>query len=144
MTAQDFELDPRLAADCHRLGMVEGSELLLMNNAYFPWLILVPHSHHTEFYQLEVHQQQLLLGHINTLSDFIKQHFRCDKLNIATIGNIVSQLHIHIIGRRHDDPCWPGVVWGTQHRTPYSHTDAQTIKNALSDRIGNAFITARD
>lgn len=142
--SQGFSLDPHLAADCHRLGQLGDAELLLMDNVHFPWLILVPHCSQSEFYQLDFSQQQALLTSINTLSGFIKQHFSSDKLNIATIGNIVSQLHIHIIGRHHDDLCWPGVVWGTSHRIPYSVSDLQQIRAALIEYLGNAFITRND
>ena len=142
--SQSFSLDPRLAADCHRFGQLGDAELLLMNNAHFPWLILVPHSSQTELHELELSQQQALLTSINLLSDFIKQHFSSDKLNIATIGNIVSQLHIHIIGRRHDDLCWPGVVWGTSHKTPYIDSDVQQINTALIKHLGNSFIASSD
>ena len=137
---RSFDLDPRLAADCHRLGELGDAELLLMDNAHFPWLILVPHSSQSELYELDFGQQEALLTSINVLSDFIKQQFSSDKLNIATIGNIVSQLHIHIIGRRHDDPCWPGVVWGTSHRIPYIASDVQLINTALIEHLGNSFI----
>jgi len=140
--SQSFELDPRLAADCHWLGLLGDAELLLMDNAYFPWLILVPHCAHSEFYQLDSSQQQALLSSINTLSDFIKRHFSSDRLNIATIGNIVSQLHIHIIGRHHDDLCWPGVVWGTSHRIPYIVADLHQITAALTRHLGDSFIVS--
>lgn len=141
---QAFSLDQRLAADCHRLGRLGDAELLLMDNAHFPWLILVPHCNHFEFYELDFSQQQALLVSINALSGFIKQQFSSDKLNIATIGNIVSQLHIHIIGRSHNDLCWPGVVWGTSHRSPYPASDVQRISAALSERLGNTFIASSD
>jgi diadenosine tetraphosphate (Ap4A) HIT family hydrolase len=137
---QSFDLDPRLAADCHRLGQLGDAELLLMDNAHFPWLILVPHCTQSEWYELDLAQQQALLTSINALSDFIKQQFPSDKLNIASIGNIVSQLHIHIIGRHHDDPCWPGVVWGTLHRIPYIASHVQLINTALIEHLGNSFI----
>jgi len=137
---KSFNLDPRLAADCHRLGQLGDAELLLMDNANFPWLILVPHCTQSEFYELDFNRQQALLTSINLLSDFIKQHFSSDKLNIATTGNIVSQLHIHIIGRRHDDLCWPGVVWGTSHRIPYIASDLSQISTALIKHLGDSFI----
>jgi diadenosine tetraphosphate (Ap4A) HIT family hydrolase len=138
---QSFGLDPRLAADCHRLGQLGDAELLLMDNAHFLWLILVPHCTQREWYELDLAQQQALLTSINTLSGFIKQQFPSDKLNIASIGNIVSQLHIHIIGRRHDDPCWPGAVWGTLHRKPYIASHVQLINTGLIEHLGNSFIT---
>ena len=142
--SQSFSLDPRLAADCHRLGQLGDADLLLMDNANFPWLILVPHCMQSEFYELDFSQQQALLTSINKLSAFVKQHFSSEKLNIATIGNIVSQLHIHIIGRHHDDLCWPGVVWGTSHKTPYIDSDLQQVNTELIKYLGNSFIASSD
>jgi len=94
--------------------------LLLMNNAQLPWLILVPKTEATELYELEAEQQNHINKLINQLSRFLKQHFDLHKLNIAAIGNIVNQLHIHIVGRRRDDYCWPAVVWGAEGREAYS------------------------
>jgi diadenosine tetraphosphate (Ap4A) HIT family hydrolase len=140
----NFSLDPRLAADCHRLGRLGKTDLLLMNNAHFPWLILVPHSSRTEFFELDTSEQQALLDSINILSVFIKQQFASEKLNIASIGNIVSQLHIHIIGRSSDDPCWPGVVWGTLQRKAYASADIKQIRAALITHLGNDFIASSE
>lgn len=136
---QDFVLDTRLAADCYPLGSLGNAELLLMDNACFPWLILVPHSKHTEFFELSDGEQRGLLHSINTLSAFIKQHFASEKLNIATLGNIVSQLHIHIIGRHSQDACWPGVAWGTPHRKAYLSTEVAQIRSAIEQHAGAAF-----
>ncbi len=108
----DFHLDPRLQNDCSLLWQDAGLSVLLHHNAEVLWLILVPHSEHSEFYQLPSAQQQRLLGEINRLSDCLQDEFGSDKINVATIGNVVSQLHIHVIGRRHDDAYWPDVVWG--------------------------------
>jgi len=114
-----FTLDPRLEADCFKLFETPQYILLLMNNARLPWLILVPKVEVSELYELNTEQQTHINALINRLSRFLKQEFELDKLNIAAIGNIVSQLHIHIVGRRHDDYCWPGVVWGAEGREDY-------------------------
>ena len=114
-----FQLHKQLAADCHTLGR-NGSTLLLLNrNALYPWFILVPECNETEFYRLDPNQQSELLALINQFSGFIEHHFAVDKLNIAAIGNVVSQLHIHVIGRNRTDPTWPGVVWGTKQFEEY-------------------------
>lgn len=139
---QPFILDERLAADCYSLGTLHGAELLLMNNAHFAWMILVPHTEHTEFYELARNEQQLILASINELSVFIKQHFACEKLNIATIGNVVRQLHIHVVGRNRNDPCWPGVVWGTQDSTAYTPETVQQIRSALAQALGDSFTSS--
>ena len=142
MNAGDFTLDYRLAADCYPLGTLDGAELLLMNNANFPWFILVPHTEHTEFFELGRTDQQTLLASINAISAFIKQEFSSEKLNIAAIGNIVKQLHIHIVGRNSNDVCWPGVVWGTKHRSNYALPEIERIRAALAVHLGEAFTPA--
>lgn len=127
----EFILDPRLAADCHHLASLPLSELLLMNNALLPWFILVPRVQQTELHELPSAQQQALLQEINLLSRFLQQGFTPDKLNTAAIGNIVRQLHIHLVARRRDDICWPGVVWGVSQREPYTQTALDGIVRQL-------------
>jgi len=124
-----FELDPRLANDCYKLAESEHSIWLLLNNRFFPWFIIVPKTSCTEFYQLTQEQQAQLQSEINLLSEFVDSNYKCDKLNVAIIGNIVKQMHTHIIARTEQDPCWPGVVWGTNHKQAYE------IKEVLDQQI---------
>jgi len=120
---RDFQLDSRLNSDCHILGELSSGELLLLhNNAAVVWFIVVPKTDKTELFELPSVEQQQLLTAINRLSAFLKEQQSCDKVNIATIGNIVSQLHIHIIGRNQSDPYWPGVVWGQPATKTWSQT----------------------
>lgn len=126
-----FQLDQKLEADCHLLGMHGATRLLLNRNALYPWFILVPETDEIELYKLIRSQQQDVFELINRLSHFIKTHFSTDKLNIATIGNVVSQLHIHVIGRHQTDPCWPGVVWGSDKSKPYSQQAIKEIQAKL-------------
>ena len=114
-----FPLDERLANDCHKLASLPLCELLLMNNALIPWLILVPRREATELHQLPLPDQQTLLEEINLISRFMEKNFMPDKLNVAAIGNIVRQMHIHLVARKESDFCWPGVVWGTSQREAY-------------------------
>ncbi len=109
---ENFEIDPRLLNDCSLL--YQGSQIsyLLHRNADVLWMILVPHTQEVEFYQLPDAEQQLLCQQINRISRLIDEQFDCDKINVATIGNMVSQMHIHIVGRRREDAYWPDVVWG--------------------------------
>jgi diadenosine tetraphosphate (Ap4A) HIT family hydrolase len=107
-----FKIDERLIADCNVLQEQDDISLLLHNNADVLWFILVPHTDVVEFYQLSIQQQHNLCLQINRVSELISRNFQFDKLNVATIGNVVSQMHVHIIARRTDDPYWPGVVWG--------------------------------
>ncbi|APZ44687.1 hypothetical protein BW247_11400 [Acidihalobacter ferrooxydans] len=134
-------LDPRLGADTLSLGTVYGSRLLLMNNALLPWFILVPDTPHIELFELPAAQQSALLTAVNALSELLKTDLAAQKINVATIGNVVAQLHVHVVGRREDDFCWPGVVWGwgTQQRRAYAPDEATRIAAVVRTRLGTAF-----
>jgi diadenosine tetraphosphate (Ap4A) HIT family hydrolase len=127
----DFTLDERLARDCHTLADLGLSRLLLMNNALLPWFILVPRVEAVELHELAPAQQSQLLEEINLLSRFLRLYFSPDKLNIAAIGNIVRQMHIHLVARRRDDFCWPGVVWGETRRMAYDQPSLDRIARQL-------------
>lgn len=135
-----FVLDPVLDNDCYKMGHMGNSLLLLLNNSRVPWFILVPEVGVSEFYELEQRAQHDLLASINSLSVFVKNEFNCDKLNVATIGNIVSQLHVHVIGRQQNDYCWPGVVWGAEGSVPYEDSDVARIHSALEQRLDSDFL----
>lgn len=116
-----FTLDSRLSQDCHRMGRLPFSELLLMNNADYPWFILVPRTRETELYALEPALQAGLMTEVNRVAAFVKTACpQVEKLNVAAIGNIVRQLHVHVVGRHAKDPAWPGVVWGTSVCNTYT------------------------
>lgn len=133
----DFELDARLAKDCLILGKLNTSLLLLMNNSLAPWFILVPQTSETELTDLSPADQAGLLEEINLLSAFIKGNFEISKLNIAAIGNIVGQLHVHVVGRDPSDFCWPNVVWGTSEQKPYTTERVNEITAALREQLGD-------
>lgn len=135
----DFKLDPQLDKDCFVLGHLKTSRLLLLNNALVPWFILVPDTNATEIYELPHAQQLALLEEINLLSNYLKQNFATDKLNIAAIGNIVNQLHVHVVGRHVDDFCWPSVVWGADGKQAYSDEEVNTIQSQLADKLPTFF-----
>ena len=139
----NINLDQRLLEDSYVLGKIDNSSLLLSRNAYFPWFILVPETDELEFYRLEAMHQQVLLDLINKLSAFIEKHFSIDKLNIATIGNIVSQMHIHIIGRNRNDVCWPGVVWGCKQFKEHADGEVEGIRDQLELDFPGLFVAAR-
>lgn len=139
MNLSTFKLDPRLANDCLLLGKLNFSLLLLMNNSLVPWFILVPQTTETEITDLLPSEQAALLEEINLISAFVKTNFQISKLNIAAIGNIVSQLHVHVVGRDPSDYCWPNVVWGTSEREAYSDEKIKEITTTLSEQLGDKF-----
>lgn len=109
-------LHPQLVADCHVLGGVGGNALLLQRNAALPWFVLVPPAAAVDvpldLHELPVPARARLEAAADGLARFVKRHFACDKINVAALGNVVPQLHLHVIGRRRDDACWPRPVWG--------------------------------
>ncbi|MDX2505756.1 MAG: HIT family protein [Gammaproteobacteria bacterium] len=127
----EFKLDPRLQKDCFILSESEQFFVLLMNNSLVPWFILVPKTNQTELFQLDELMQTKVLALSNQIAKFISDEFKTDKLNMAAIGNIVSQLHIHIIGRYKSDAYWPGVVWGGSEKSAYSLAEVERIKIQL-------------
>ena len=138
-TSPEFKLDPRLENDCFVLGHLKTSRLLLLNNSLVPWFILVPDTTATEIYELPHAQQLELLEEITIISNHLKQNFAVDKLNVAAIGNIVNQMHIHIVGRHVDDFCWPGVVWGAEGTQSYNDNEVESIKAQLIKNLPDIF-----
>ncbi|MGQ0586377.1 MAG: HIT domain-containing protein [Gammaproteobacteria bacterium] len=117
-----FELHPRLAADAFVLGDFPLCRLLLMNDAQYPWFILVPRRVGArEIYLLDEADQAQLLRESSALSRALMEAFRGEKLNVAALGNVVPQLHLHHIVRYAADPAWPGPVWGRHPAQPYSN-----------------------
>ena len=135
----NFQLDPQLEKDCFIMGCLGNSILLLLNNAQLPWFILVPKTDVHEIYELDESAQTDLWASINHLSKFIKAEFSVDKLNVAAIGNVVPQLHIHTIGRNKNDYCWPGVVWGADGSVPYKVNDVEKIRRLLEQKLGGEY-----
>lgn len=103
------------------LGELPLSRLLLLNDARYPWFILVPRRENvTEIYQLDAAEQQQLMRESSQLGRFLMEQFNGDKLNIGALGNLVPQLHLHHIVRFRGDATWPGPVWGVGQAEPYS------------------------
>lgn len=117
----DFVLHDRLAADCHRVGELPLSSVLLLDDCRYPWVILVPRRPDiSEIYQLGGSDRAQLLSESCRLGAWMMTHFGGDKLNVAALGNVVPQLHLHHVVRRVDDPAWPGPVWGHGEARPYA------------------------
>ncbi|GAB3735587.1 HIT family protein [Silanimonas algicola] len=128
-----FVLDPRLESDSVFIADGPLSQLRLMDDARFPWLVLVPRMPGaTEWIDLDGASQRLLLAEINQAGTLLRQHFApIDKLNIGALGNIVRQLHVHVVGRREGDAAWPGPVWGAGTRRSYGG-DAPDLASRLA------------
>jgi diadenosine tetraphosphate (Ap4A) HIT family hydrolase len=119
-----FILHPQLQQDCIELGRFELCRLLLMNDARYPWCVLVPEREDMrEIYELTPEDQILLLRESVRLGRFMAAEFSAHKLNVAALGNLVPQLHIHHIVRFRHDPAWPRPIWGLGECQPYSATE---------------------
>lgn len=119
-----FELHPRLAQDTLEVGVLPLCRVLLMNDLAYPWCILVPQRIAIrEIHQLEATDQLQLLQEISGISSAMESAFNADKMNVASLGNVVPQLHVHIIARFEADPVWPAPVWGKLPAQPYPLAD---------------------
>jgi len=108
-----FFVDKKLAEDTFVLGDLEMSRVLVMDNANFPWLVVVPKVYNvSEVFELTSKQREKILDEVVHVSKILKKTFDAEKINIATFGNKVRQLHFHIIARFEDDIAWPEPVWG--------------------------------
>ncbi|STX29671.1 diadenosine tetraphosphate (Ap4A) hydrolase-like HIT family hydrolase [Legionella beliardensis] len=121
-----FTINNQILSSCFELGDGPVSKILLKNNADYPWLILVPRVENIqEIDQLPTKIRYLLIDEMSSLSNLMRVYFKPHKLNIGALGNIVSQLHIHIIGRFTHDKLWPHAVWQAAEATPYHEQSLQ-------------------
>jgi len=128
-----FIIHPRLAAGGHHLLTLNNCDILLKNNAHYLWFLIVPHieASKTEITQLSESEYRNINTCTLKVSQFISKELKSDKINIGNIGNIVQQMHIHVIGRSKTDPAWPDVVWGHSEKISYSDQRVEEIKNAF-------------
>ncbi len=127
-----FVLDSRLQQDTVWVGDYPLCSLLLMNDAQYPWFILVPRREDvSELFQLDGADQLQLWQETNGLAEVLKDCFAADKMNVATLGNVVSQLHMHVIVRRREDVAWPAPVWGKHPAQPYTPEQLAVLKARL-------------
>ncbi len=123
-----FNLHAQLVKDCFQILDLSLCRLLLLNDANYPWMILVPMRNNiSEIYQLNAVDQNQLMVESDVLSRFMVKQFNPDKLNIAALGNLVPQLHIHHIARYQDDPVWPAPVWGKKTAKAYTEDEANRL-----------------
>jgi diadenosine tetraphosphate (Ap4A) HIT family hydrolase len=120
-TPMVWSLHPQSAQDTVPVGDLPLARVLLANDANYPWLILVPRRPGlTEIIDLDENAQVQLMGEIAAAARVLKSVTECEKLNIAAIGNVVAQLHVHVVARRHSDAAWPKPVWGAAPPAAYN------------------------
>ena len=123
-----FALDPRLAADAFAVGDLALSRVLLMNDRRYPWLILVPRRENLrEIADLDTAARAALIEEIAAASRFVRSLPGVEKINVGALGNIVAQLHVHVIGRAVGDPAWPGPAWGVGSARRYAPERATAL-----------------
>jgi diadenosine tetraphosphate (Ap4A) HIT family hydrolase len=131
-----WSLHAQLERDTVPVGDLAVSRLLAMNDATYPWVVLVPRRlDAVEIIDLDAPEQSRLMAEIVEASAALKRLTQCDKLNVAAIGNVVPQLHVHVVARRKDDPAWPHPVWGAAPARPYAADDMQRFIAALRGAI---------
>ena len=136
MTLVAFHLHPRLSADCATIADLALCRLLLMDDANYPWCILVPRRPGIrEIHELVEADQAALLREVSAVSAALQTLFAADKMNVAALGNVVPQLHVHVIARRVGDAAWPRPVWGAVPRQPYAEDDREAVVKRLREAL---------
>jgi len=129
-----FQLDPQLVKDCHLLLQWPQCHILLHRNAIIPWFILVPQTDYADLLEMPADQREAVLNEAASLAKMIQQRWNLKKINVAQLGNVVPQMHLHVIGRSPTDPCWPQPIWGNlpEETLDYSVTEVQEIRASCS------------
>jgi diadenosine tetraphosphate (Ap4A) HIT family hydrolase len=135
-----FMLHPRLMADTAVIADWPLSRVLLMNDKRFPWIVLVPRRPElTDLLDLEEPARAALMGEIgrvgSKLKSWAKEHGGCDKINVGVIGNLVPQLHVHVVARTRGDAAWPGTVWGSGQSLPYGAAELSKLVAEFRDLL---------
>ncbi len=132
-----FALDPRLAADTFAVGDLPLSRVLLMKDSRFPWLILVPRrANLSELHDLSPQERATLVDEAALVGEKLKNLTGANKVNIGALGNIVAQLHVHVVARFEGDAAWPGPVWGAGKAEPYAPEAAKERVRAVAAMLG--------
>ncbi|SFS27341.1 Diadenosine tetraphosphate (Ap4A) hydrolase [Pseudomonas sp. NFACC42-2] len=136
-----FALDQRLQQDTLVIGDFPLCRLLLSNDSNYPWFILVPRINGiSEVFQLDVADQRILWKETTLLAQLLNEGLGADKMNIGALGNVVSQLHVHVIVRKRDDAAWPAPVWGKHPAQPYTEEQVAAIRVRLHALLPADFI----
>lgn len=134
------DIHPQLRRDCLIIGRYPLCHLLLMLDANYPWFILVPNREGiSEIYELGTEDQAQLMRESSHLAQLLAERFRADKINIAALGNLVPQLHLHHVVRYRDDPAWPAPIWGKVPRVPYTDDNLAATLNRIREELPNEF-----
>lgn len=131
-----FQLHPQLACNTVTINNLDLCQILLMNDQTYPWLVMVPRRDGMrEIHDLLPGDQQMLMREVTTVSRALQRLYNADKMNVAALGNMVPQLHVHVIARFESDPAWPGPIWGKVPMAPYGDAalaqTTQALKAAL-------------
>jgi diadenosine tetraphosphate (Ap4A) HIT family hydrolase len=133
-----FTLDPRLQKDTLQIAEFSLCKVLLMNDARYPWVILVPKiTGLTEIFQLDEAGQQQLMVESNFVASKLKEVVQADKMNVAALGNVVSQLHIHHVARFIQDDTWPAPVWGKGDAIAYTQAESDAVISLLKSEFSS-------
>lgn len=132
-----FTLHPQLAADTWPVCELELSDVLLMNDRRHMWCIVVPRlSGLRDLHEVPAEHKAILIDEVDRVSIALKEISSAYKMNVAALGNMVEQLHVHVIARHQGDVAWPGPVWGVGSAEPYDEGSAQTVIKRLVEKLG--------
>ncbi|MGB1092942.1 MAG: HIT domain-containing protein [Oceanobacter sp.] len=136
-----FSLDERLQADTVFVGRLPLSQVLLMNDSRYAWVILVPvRQDAREFYHLSEADQTQLMAESSWVAEKLADQYSADSMNVAALGNVVPQLHLHHVVRNEGDPAWPGPVWGHSPAVPYDVDALETRVHELKSLFESHFV----
>ncbi len=132
----DFQLHPQLSKDCLIVGNLPLSQLLMMNDSQYPWFILVPRRQSVrEIFHLTEADRHQFINESCIVAEQMTAIYQPDKLNIAAIGNLVPQLHIHHVARYQNDIAWPAPIWGKFAATPFETLEAEHHINRMRGHL---------
>ena len=139
---EQINIPDSLLADCHHLGHLPTSQVLLNRNAHVPWFILVPDTMLQDVLDLSEEHREGVMSDCAAVSSYIKRVLGFEKVNFAGLGNVVPEMHLHIIGRHAQDPCWPQPVWGNlSDSEPYQPEQLGEMQAGMVKMIGLSPVT---
>ncbi|KQQ73332.1 HIT family protein [Rhizobium sp. Leaf321] len=132
----EFELDGRIARDSDLIATLDLCQLRIQNDSRWPWLVMVPQrADMTEIFELSEADQAHLAAEVNQVAAALKEITGATKINVGALGNIVRQLHVHVIARFEGDANWPGPIWGYGSAEPYDGEKRQALMNRLMEKL---------